>query len=150
MDADLLVVPFFKAHDASPLDLTLRRRSPRGIRAQGATEAYDLGTVEDRENIAQALILRLMTPRGSLRALGHANYGSLLYRLIGELKTEAARNLCRAYVLEVVAQEPRVHPAAVAFTFDLASETASSLAFTLEVQPRMFEETVTLDLELLL
>ncbi len=150
MDADLLVVPYFKAHDASPLDLTLRRRSPRGIRAQGATEAYDLGVVEERENIAQALILRLMTPRGSLAALGHAAYGSLLYRLIGELKTEAMRNLCRAYVLETVAQEPRVEPAAVAFTFDRAAETPSSLAFTLEVQPLLFDETVALDLELLL
>lgn len=150
MEADLLVVPFFKAHDASPLDLTLRRRSPRGIRAEGATEAYDLGVVEERENIAQALILRLMTPRGSLAALGHAEYGSLLYRLIGELKTDAIRNLCRAYVLETVAQEQRVEPAAVALTFDRAVETPSSIAFTVEVQPHRFDETVTLDLELFL
>ena len=86
MDADLLVVPFFQTHDASPLDLTLRRRSPRGINAPNALEAVDLGTVSERENLAQALILRLMTPRGSLAALGHRAYGSQLYKLVGELK----------------------------------------------------------------
>jgi phage baseplate assembly protein W len=149
-DADLLVTPFFEAHDASLLDLTLRRRSPRGITARGALEAMDLGTVEGRENLAQALILRLMTPRGALRDLGHAGYGSLLYRLIGERKTEATRHLCRAFVLEAVAQEPRVEPEAVALTFDPLVESASSLAFTLEVQPRAFDETLALDLELAL
>lgn len=147
MGTDLLVVPFFQAHDASSLDLTRQRRSPRGINAPSALEAYDLGTVGGRENLAQALILRLMTPQGSLAALGHAGYGSQMYRLIGELKTDALRNLCRAYVLETVAQEPRVEPKAVALTFDPAAETQSSFVFTLEVQPRQDAETLVLNLE---
>jgi phage baseplate assembly protein W len=150
VDADLLVVPFFKAHDASPLDLTLRRRSPRGINAPNALEAHDLDTVQDRENLGQALILRLMTPQGSLRDLGHAAYGSQLYRLIGESKTEAQRNLCRAYVLEAVAQEPRVEPKAVALTFDPLAESVDSFVFTIEVKPLASADTLSLTLEVAL
>ena len=146
MGADLLVVPFFQADDSSALDLTRKRRSPRGINAPHALEAHDLGTVTGRENLAQALILRLMTPQGSLADLGHAAYGSQLYKLIGELKTEELRHLCRAYVLEAVAQEPRVEPKALALTFDPLAETISSFAFTLEVKPRD-AEALSLSLE---
>ena len=56
------------------------------------------------------------------------------------------RNLCRAYVLEAVAQEPRVEPTAVALTFEPSAETISSFAFTLVVQPRAGGETLALDL----
>ena len=147
VDTDLLVVPFFQAHDASSLDLTLRRMPPRGINAPNAREAHDLTTIEGREVLAQALILRLMTPQGSLTALGHGTYGSRLYRLIGEGKTEILRNLCRAYVLEAVAQEPRVEPTALALSFDPAAESISSFAFTLVVQPRAGGDPLALDLE---
>lgn len=147
MGTDLLVVPFFQAHDAASLDLTSRVTSPRGIRAPGALEAVDLATVNGRENVAQALILRLMTPVGSLAALGHAQYGSRVHELIGELKTEALRDLCRAFVLEAVAQEPRVEPKAMALRFDPSAETQSSFVFTLEVQPRSGGDPVSLLLE---
>ena len=147
MGADLLVVPFFKAHDAASLDLSVRRRPPHGINAPNAKEAFDLATIDERENLAQALILRLMTPQESLAALGHAGYGSLLYRLIGERKTDVLRNLCRAYVLEAVAQEPRVEPSAVALAFDPLAETVSSFAFTLVVQPRTAGPPLAIELE---
>jgi phage baseplate assembly protein W len=101
-----------------------------------ASEAYDLAVVGGRENLAQALLLRLLTPLGSLAALGHAGYGSRLHTLIGRNKTGALRNLCRAFVLEVVAQEPRVEDSAVSLTFDPAAETVSSFVFSLEVRPR--------------
>jgi phage baseplate assembly protein W len=130
LGTDLLVVPSFVAHDASAVDLV---RQPRRTRAG---ESYDLGSVAGRENLAQALLLRLLTPRGSLAALGHAAYGSRLHELIGQRKTEALRNLCRAYVLEVVAQEPRVEDRAVELIFDPQAETGSSFVFTLVVQPR--------------
>lgn len=150
MDTDLLVVPFFQAHDASSLDLHTQRTSPRGINAPGARQAYDLTTVAGRETLAQALILRLMTPQGSLKALGHDAYGSRLYRVIGEHKSEVQRNLCRAYVLEAVAQEPRVEPTAVSLTFDPAAESVSSFVFTLVVQPRAGGDPLALDLEVAL
>jgi phage baseplate assembly protein W len=142
---DLALVPNLVAYDASEVDLSTRPR-PLGphLRTQleqltehdiTAREAFDLEVIDGRRNVAHALLLRLLTPRGSLEELGHASYGSRLYELIGERKTDALRNLCRAYVLEVVAQEPRVEPSAVALDFELDAETASSFAFTLAVRP---------------
>ena len=136
---DLAVVPTFVAHDASTLDVQAvtkvvrLRNAPGSLRRNVET---DLGVIADRENLAQALILRLLTPRGSLAVLGHAAYGSRLHELIGQNKTPALRNLCRALILEVVAQEPRVEDKAVELTFDPAAETSSSFVFTLAVQPR--------------
>jgi phage baseplate assembly protein W len=147
LGTDLTVIPNLVAHDASEVDLVRRRRPPQGNLANGAREAFDLDTIGGRENLAQALLLRLLTPRGSLAALGHAAYGSRLHELIGQRKTEALRNLCRAYVLEVVAQEPRVDDAAEALVFDTQAETASSFVFILEVQPRTSGEPLGLLLE---
>jgi hypothetical protein len=147
LGTDLTVVPHLVAHDAAEVDLVRRRSSAQVILANGALEAFDLGTIDGRENLAQALILRLLTPRESLASLGHAVYGSRLHTLIGRRKNEALRNLCRAYVLEVVAQEPRVEDTAVSLIFDPAAETSSSFVFTLEVQPRSGGETLGLSLE---
>lgn len=147
MSTDLLVAPGFVAHDASSVDLQRRRRPPRGTLAQSAREAHDLDLVDGRECIAQALVLRLLTPLGALSALGHAGYGSRLHELIGERKTPALRNLCRTYVLEAVAQEPRVEDRALALEFDVGAETPSSFAFTLAVTPRPDGEPVQLGLE---
>ena len=68
----------------------------------------DAGVVAGRSNLAQALILRLLTPQGSLAPLGHAAYGSRLYQLIGGLNNEVSRNLARLYTIEAVGQERRV------------------------------------------
>lgn len=150
MTTDLLVAPGFVAHDASSVDLQVRLRSPRGTLAAGATEAHDLELVDGRECIAQALLLRLLTPVGALAALGHTSYGSRLHELIGERKTPALRNLCRTYVLEAVAQEPRVEDRALALEFDLLAETGSSFQFTLAVTPRPAGDPVQLGLEVAL
>lgn len=131
---DLAVLVGFAAHDTSPLDLQEAR--PPARRGGRTVELVDLACLDGRENLAQALILRLLTPRGSLAVLGHAGYGSRLHELIGQRKNESARHLCRAFVLEAIADEPRVEPRAVAFTFDAEAETPSSLRFTLTVRPR--------------
>ena len=143
LGADLAVIVGSVAHDAAAIDLQRRRAAVR----RPTPESFDLGTVDGRENLAQALILRLLTPRGALADLGHAGYGSRLHELLGERKTEALRHLCRAYVLEAVAQEPRVEPKAVALTFDLLAETPSTFAFTVAVQPRAGGEPLALALE---
>jgi phage baseplate assembly protein W len=147
LGSDLSVVPHFVAHDASEVDFVRVRRPIRGILAGDATEAFDLAPVAGRSNLAQALILRMLTARGSLAALGHTAYGSRLHKLIGQRKTETLRNLCRAFVLEIVAQEPRVENKAVALVFDPQAETASSFVFTLAVQPLQDAETLSLSLE---
>jgi phage baseplate assembly protein W len=144
---DLVVLTHFVAHDAAEVDLSRRPTGARVLAISGAPEAYDLAVVKGRENLAHALLLRLLTPRGSLAALGHAAYGSRLHSLIGRNKTSALRNLCRAYVLEVVAQERRVEDSAVSLTFDPAAETASSFVFTLEVKPRPDGAPLGLSLE---
>ena len=148
LGTDLAVLPNMVAHDASEVDLVVRSRPIRGRLARAdAKEALDLGLIEGRNNLAQAMILRLLTPRGALRDLGHAAYGSRLHELIGQPKNSSTRNRCRVFVLEAVAQEPRVEPKAVALSFDPEAETSSSFVFTLIVQPRAGGEPVSLSLE---
>ena len=161
LGTDLVVIPYHAAQDAGQYDLATRVRVLRdpppgegvfpvqgGKQSQG--EVTDLATFSGRENLAQALILRLLTPRGSLAQLGHASYGSRLGELIGQPKTQALRNLCRAFVLEAVAQEARVEPKAVSFSFDLQAETLSSIVFILAVQPVQGGEPLSLSLEVAL
>jgi phage baseplate assembly protein W len=114
----------------------------------GPDQSVDLATVSSRKNLAQSLILRMLTPRGALASLGHSAYGSRLHELIGQRKTSALRNLCRAFVLEVVAQEPRVESKAVDLTFDEAAERFDTFVFTLAVSMVTGGDPVTLGLEL--
>jgi len=129
---DLSVLTGFAAHDTATVDL---RRRPVVRRTDPGGERWDLGVVVGRENLGQALVLRLLTPRGSLGALGHAEYGSRLNELIGREKNDALRSLCRAFVLEAVAQETRVAEI-TDFAFDPAQETSSSFVFTIAVLGR--------------
>jgi phage baseplate assembly protein W len=77
----------------------------RGI--PGHPGGDDLTLAAERANLGQALILRLLTPLGSLSPLGHPNYGSRLTELIGERNDETHRNLARLYTIQAVAQERR-------------------------------------------
>ena len=109
--------------------------------------ARDFIVRDGRENLAQALILRLLTPRGALASLGHPDYGSRLWELIGRLKSDELRNLCRAFVLEAVAQEPRVEAKAGRLDFDLLAERFDNFVFNLVVQPRADAAPVEIGLE---
>jgi phage baseplate assembly protein W len=158
LGTDLAVAPGLVAHDAQPLDLGQRavplgahlRRLLADHDSPEPTGAADLATLAGRENLAQALLLRLLTPQGALAALGHPGYGSRLHELIGERKTESQRLRCRAFVLECVRQEPRVDDAATELDFDPAREDVSSFVFTLGVRPIAGGDPVTLGLELAL
>jgi phage baseplate assembly protein W len=68
----------------------------------------DLVAVTGHDNLAQALLLRFLTPFGDLALLGHPDYGSKLFDLIGELNNVTNRNRARMYVLQALAAEPRV------------------------------------------
>ena len=74
----------------------------------GQPPLTDLQTVQGGQNMQQALLLRFLTRQGALAALGHPDYGSRLYTLIGQLNTATNRNLAKLYVLEALAPEPRV------------------------------------------
>jgi len=150
LGTDLAVVPNLVAHDAAEVDLVLRPCAVPRPRPGEAREVFDLAVIRERENLAQALILRLLTPVGSLAQLGHAAYGSRLHELIGQRKTEPLRNLCRAYVLEAIAQEPRVEPKAIDLQFDPLAETIDSFRFTVAVQPVAGGEAIAVTLEVAL
>ena len=95
----------------------------------------DLRTVSAVDNLEQALILRLLTPRGALAILGHPEYGSRLNTLIGELNSEPNRNRAKLYVLEALAREPRIGQVlSVSVTTNRqASPTRIDIAVTAEV-----------------
>jgi phage baseplate assembly protein W len=71
-------------------------------------QPIDLQTLQDRQNLQQALLLRFLTRQGDLTQLGHPDYGSRLYTLIGELNNQTNRNRAKLFVLEALAAEPRV------------------------------------------
>ncbi|MEZ4868454.1 MAG: DUF2634 domain-containing protein [Caldilineaceae bacterium] len=68
----------------------------------------DLATVSGRDNLAQAIFMRLLTPRGELSELAHPEYGSRLHELIGRVNSETTRNLIKLFILESLQAEPRI------------------------------------------
>ncbi len=119
-----------------------------GRRARPAkAPVTDLATVDARANLGQALIVRLLTPRGGLADLGHATYGSRLGELIGGTNDATTRNLARLYVLEALREERRVRaveglavgvppgqPDVIQISFSvLPVDDTDPLALTLEV-----------------
>jgi hypothetical protein len=170
LGTDLRVVlgpPGLAAYDASALDVR-ERRTPaqrsaaaasgedaaleQGFRPEppGASELSDLDTIAGRHNVGQALILRLLTPKGALAPLGHASYGSRLGELIGKNKTEALRGLCRAYLLEAIREEPRVEDKPLAITFDPAREQPWDFVVEIVVQPVSGGEPVSVEVQVAL
>jgi phage baseplate assembly protein W len=111
--------------------------------------ATDLGTVSGRENLAQALTLRLLTEQGALTALGHPAYGSRLVSLIGRLNDRTARNLARLYVIEAVRQEPRVK-ALTALAVTPAPGQPDTLRIDLSVLPLDDTDPLSLTLDVTL
>ncbi len=74
----------------------------------GEALALDMKTSSDRDNLGQAVVMRLLTPRGELAALGHPRYGSRLHEIIGRTNTENTRDLARLFILESLKQEARI------------------------------------------
>ncbi|OEU76161.1 MAG: hypothetical protein BA864_09470 [Desulfuromonadales bacterium C00003093] len=72
------------------------------------TGKVDLEEQSGGDNLKQALLLRFLTQIGELAPLGHPNYGSQLFELIGELNNETNRNRAKMYVLKALQAEPRV------------------------------------------
>ena len=68
----------------------------------------DIATIDGKENLVQAIINRLLTRKGELKSLGHPNYGSRVYLLVGELNNIRTRGLAEIYIREALAQDPRI------------------------------------------
>ncbi len=73
-----------------------------------ALSARDLTITQGRDNLVQALKLRLLTARGELGRLGHPRYGSRVHELIGEPLTRPNLELLRRYVRAAILSDPRV------------------------------------------
>jgi phage baseplate assembly protein W len=99
---DLLVAPFYQGDSWGSLDLATQPLGPR------PGEETDLNVAVGGDALRQALLLRILTPEGSLADLGHASYGSRLHELIGGLSTPATRQLARSYALRALTADPRV------------------------------------------
>ena len=100
---------------ATDIALTLRHSELRPVYRIGVhryrrdrTFFEDLNTIDGRENLAQAVMMRLLTPVGEIAPLGHPEYGSRLHELIGRENTQTTRNLIKLYILESLALEPRI------------------------------------------
>jgi phage baseplate assembly protein W len=72
------------------------------------TNQRDLETLSAADNLRQALLMRFLTPMGELAGLGHPEYGSRLFELLGERNTETNRNRAKLFVLQALGSEPRV------------------------------------------
>lgn len=99
------------------LRLLDRRLRPVYVAAERETRAparpertTDFDVVAGRSNLAQAIIMRLLTPRGELGPLGHPEYGSRLHELVGRENTATTRNLLKLFILEALQREPRIQP----------------------------------------
>ncbi|HRW08410.1 MAG: hypothetical protein KDE47_26975 [Caldilineaceae bacterium] len=103
----------------------------------------DLATITGRENLGQAILLRLLTPRGELSALGHPTYGSRLHELVGRQNTATTRNLVRLHILESLQQEVRVQEV-IDLTVTPTPGTRDRIDVELTVQPVGFSATVTI------
>lgn len=103
----------------------------------------DLGVVSGQDNLGQAVILRLLTPRGELASLGHAEYGSRLYELIGQPNTETNRNLVKLFILESLHGEPRIEKV-VSLAVEAAAGTRDRVNVQLSVKPVGLSTVVTI------
>lgn len=105
--------------------------------------AWDFIPREGFENLAQAVILRLLTPRGELAALGHPEFGSRVHELVGRENNRSQRNLLKLFILEALKLEPRVEKVAE-LNVEPSPGTRSTVDVLLRVKPVGASELVTI------
>jgi phage baseplate assembly protein W len=111
------------------------------VAANGRDVVWDYQVRDGKENLAQAVILRLLTPRGELAALGHPEYGSRVHELIGRENTGTQRNLLKLHILDALQYEPRVAKV-VELKVTPSPGTRSTVDVLLKVQPAGAAELV--------
>jgi phage baseplate assembly protein W len=124
------------------LQLTGRQRSRTSV-------VEDFGVVGERANLAQALMLRLLTEQGALTELGHPAYGSKLVTLIGQLNNQITRNLARLYVIDAIRQEARVKTLS-ALSVETVTGQPDSIRISLTVIPLHDDDPLALGLDIAL
>ena len=119
-------VPLVSADSWGTLDLQAVAGGKGGLRQNGTVR--DAGSVDGRDNLSQALVLRLLTQRGALTPLGHPDYGSRLVELVGRLNNVTTRNLARLYTLQALNEERRVSK-----ILDLSVQPVSGFPDTIQI-----------------
>lgn len=117
-----------------------------------AIERGDLRLVSGRANLSQAILNRLFTRQGELADLGHPDYGSRLYQLIGEPNSLRTRAVAELYIREALAAEARIAEIQ-AITFEPPSPRSDKrnvLALTLSIVPVDEDAPITLSTEIAL
>jgi phage baseplate assembly protein W len=141
LGVDLLVAPFLEATEWDALDLTATDPG------QDRSLPIDLAAAPGIDCLRQALLLRLLTPLGALADLGHPDYGSRLYQLVGAERNEAARLAARLYVLQAVSQEKRVAEVTSLVVERPDPARPDTLRISLSLRPVGGGDTIALGLE---
>ena len=85
-----------------------RLRELRSAGPGGRGRVFEVGTEGGMNNLAQAILMRLLTPEGELARLGHPEYGSRVHELVGRENVASTRNLLKLFILDALKREPRV------------------------------------------
>jgi len=93
--------------DELKTDLRLKFSESGGVDLDWSTDT-GATTVSGKDNLIQALTMRLIVYRGHLEQLGHQRYGSRVADLIGEPMDRANLDLLRRYVRQAIKEDPRV------------------------------------------
>ncbi len=117
---------------ADSLGTDLRLRFDALGRADLVIDNGDIEAVSSRDNLVQALTMRLLVYRGELTGLGHPRYGSRLRNFIGQPLDTANLELLRRYVRRTLFEDPRV-----ADITELVVRPRPSEPGTVEVQARV-------------
>ena len=120
-----------------------KRNEKREVLAGRSRKTRDFEAVSDRDNLAQAVIMRLLTPRGELAALAHPDYGSRLPELIGTPRNETSRNLAKLYVIEALKQERRI---AEVVDVTVVDQPGDRHQIKIAIQVRPIDDSAVVDL----
>lgn len=131
-----------RQHELRPVYLVATREQRQRVR-DGVVTVEDFDTISGRQNLGQAVVLRLLTPRGELAPLGHPEYGSRVHELIGRQNTDTTRNLLKLYILESLQMEPRIAKVVRADVVAVP-HSRQQVSVTVEIQPIGASEAVTI------
>lgn len=111
------------------------------VLANGRDVEWDFTVRDGKENLVQAVIMRILTPRGELTALGHADYGSRVHELIGRENSATHRNLMKLFILEALKLEPRIEKVAELKVVP-SPGTKSTVDVWLKIKPVAFSDVI--------
>jgi len=139
-------------HLLQDIGLTLRHSELRPVYAVGTERrrvlpgeegVLDMGVVSGDENLGQAIVTRLLTPRGELSGLAHPEYGSRLHELVGRQNTATVRNLIKLFILDSLQGEPRIEEVSEV-TVTPAPGRRDGVSVLLRVEPVGAVQTLTI------